>query len=61
MSVVADTVMFLDSPGERPAMDRPRDGERSDGFGGEESDPGSAGELVGVGVGVGAEDDDLVF
>ncbi len=61
VSVVADTVMFLDSPSERPAMDWPRDGERSDGFGGEESDPVSAGELVGVGVGVGAEDGGLVF
>jgi single-strand DNA-binding protein len=59
VSVVADTVMFLDSPGERPGTDRPRDGESGDGFGGEESDQGSAGELVGVGAG--AEDDDLVF
>ena len=59
MSVVADTVMFLDGPGEHPEMDRPRDGERSDSFGGEELDQGSAGELVGVGAG--AEEDDLIF
>ncbi len=59
VSVVADTVMFLDSPSERPEMDRPRDVEGSDSFGGEELDQGSAGELVGVGAG--AEDDGLIF
>jgi len=59
VNVVADTVMFLDSPSERPGMDRPPDGEPSEGFGGEESNQGSAGELVGVGVG--AEEGDLVF
>jgi single-strand DNA-binding protein len=75
VSVVADTVMFLDSPSERSGVDRPPDGEPSDGFGseqndgfgvqerdgfgGEELDPGSTGDLVGVGVG--AEDDGLVF
>jgi len=59
VSVVADTVMFLDSPSERPEMDRPQDGERSDGFGGEELDQGSAGELVGVGAV--AEEDGLIF
>jgi single-strand DNA-binding protein len=59
VSVVADTVMFLDSPSERPEMDRPQDGERSDSFGGEEFDQGSVGELVGVGAG--AEDDGLIF
>ena len=60
VNVVADTVMFLDGASERPGTDRPRDGEPSGGFGGgaEEND-GSTGELVGVGVG--AEDDDLVF
>jgi single-strand DNA-binding protein len=73
VSVVADKVMFLDGSGERPETDRPRDSEPSDGFGGEETYGGGeesyrgveetyeapAGELVGVGVG--AEDDDLVF
>jgi len=59
VSVVADTVMFLDSPSERPEMDQPQDGEQSDSFGGEELDQGSVGELVGVGAG--AEDDGLIF
>lgn len=59
VSVVADTVMFLDGAGERPGTDRSRDDEPSGGFGAEETSEGSAGELVGVGVG--AEDDDLVF
>jgi single-strand DNA-binding protein len=60
VNVVADTVMFLDSSAERPGTDRPRDGEPSGGFGGgAEDDERSAGELVGVGVG--AEDDDLIF
>jgi len=67
VSVVADTVMFLDGSGERSGTDQPRDGEPSGGFGGEERDSfggeeldqGSAGELVGVGVG--AEEDGLVF
>ncbi len=63
VSVVADTVMFLDSPGERADGGR-RDGELSDGFDADlgsagESYDGSPGELVGVGAG--AEDDDLVF
>ncbi len=63
VSVVADTVLFLDRPGERA------DGGRGDGEPGDDFDAGrgSAGEgydgspseLVGVGVGV--EDDDLVF
>jgi single-strand DNA-binding protein len=67
--VVADTVMFLDGSGERPGTGRPgtdwpRDSEPSDDFGeetfgGEETIEASADELVGVGVG--AEDDDLVF
>jgi single-strand DNA-binding protein len=59
VSVVADTVMFLDGSGERPGSDRPRGSEPSDDFGGEETYGGSGGELVGVGAG--AEDDDLVF
>jgi single-strand DNA-binding protein len=61
VSIIADTVMFLDSPGERA------DGEPGDGgFGDEidqeldiEIDQRPASELVGVGTG--AEDDDLVF
>jgi single-strand DNA-binding protein len=59
VNVVADTVMFLDGSSERPEMDRPRDDEPSGGFGGEELDQGSAGELVGVGAG--AEEDGLIF
>ncbi|HKH79698.1 MAG TPA: single-stranded DNA-binding protein [Solirubrobacteraceae bacterium] len=53
VSIIADTVQFLDSPGERSRGDAPGDG----------GEAGSAGdgdrELVGVGVG--AEEDDLVF
>jgi single-strand DNA-binding protein len=53
VSIIADTVLFLDSPGER------NDGEPGDrGLGGE-IDQRSASELVGVGAG--AEDDGLVF
>ncbi len=52
VSVVADTVMFLDSPGERSESGQMRDGE-SGGVGGE-----TDAELVGVGAGV---EDDLVF
>jgi single-strand DNA-binding protein len=62
VNVVADTIMFLDGAGERPGTDRPRDVEPSKSFGdgdGEETYEGSAGGLVGVGVG--AEDDDLIF
>jgi len=63
VSVVADTVLFLDRPGERADGGR-RDGEPSDGFDADrgsagENDDGSPGELVRVGAG--AEDDDLVF
>jgi single-strand DNA-binding protein len=64
VSVVADTVMFLDRPGER-ADGGWRNGEPSDGF---DSDRGSAGESYDgafpgelAGVGAGVEDDDLVF
>jgi single-strand DNA-binding protein len=66
VSIIADTVLFLDGPGKRSESDQPRGGESSDPFGGEqggesrdpfggEEDP----ELVGVGAGV--EDDDLIF
>jgi single-strand DNA-binding protein len=53
VSVIADTVMFLDSPGEQD------DGEPGDRGLRDEIDQKPASELVGVGVGV--EDDDLVF
>jgi single-strand DNA-binding protein len=53
VSVVADTVLFLDSPGERKGSGC----EPGDGLDGSETDRQSAGELVGVG----AEDGDLVF
>jgi single-strand DNA-binding protein len=60
VSIVADTVLFLDSPGERSESGQQPDGDPSDGFGGEESsDQGSAGELVGVGAGI--EEEDLIF
>jgi len=59
VSIVADTVLFLDSPGERPEGGRRGDVEPSDGFDGNQTDQDSAGELVGVGAG--AEDGDLVF
>jgi single-strand DNA-binding protein len=59
VNVIADTVMFLDGSGERSGADRPRDDGPSGGFGGGEENEGSAGELVGVGAG--AEDDDLIF
>jgi single-strand DNA-binding protein len=60
VSIVADTVLFLDSPGERSESGRPPDGDPSDVFGGEESsDQRSAGELVGVGAGI--EEEDLIF
>jgi single-strand DNA-binding protein len=55
VSVVADTVLFLDSPGERTDNSR----EPGDGFDGNETDQQPAGELVGVGAG--SEDGDLVF
>lgn len=50
VSVVADTVQFLDSPGERS---------QSELSGAESGDDEAGRELVGVGVGVG--EDDLVF
>lgn len=51
--VIADTVLFLDSPGER------RDGEPGEKGDAGEIDQISANELVSVGAGT--EDDDLVF
>lgn len=59
VSVVADTVQFLDSPGDRPAG--PRDGGPSDDGAGEGAGDGQGvrdedRELVGVGA-----EDDLVF
>jgi single-strand DNA-binding protein len=56
VSVVADTIQFLDSPGEARGEQEPSD----DSGGGEdlETDQGSAGELVGAGAGSG---EDLVF
>jgi single-strand DNA-binding protein len=56
VSIVADTVQFLDSPGDRSGIGQRRDDEPSDGL---DTDQGSAGELVGVGAGT--EDGDLVF
>jgi single-strand DNA-binding protein len=53
VSVVANTVLFLDSPGER------HDGEQGDEGAVGETGQRSAGELVGAGAG--AEDGDLVF
>ncbi len=55
VSIVADTVQFLDSPGERSHAGG---GEEHAG-GGEEPEGDEGRELVGVGVG--AEEDDLVF
>jgi single-strand DNA-binding protein len=58
VSVVADTLQFLDGPGDRSQDGRRGGGEPSEdsGGGGQETDRGSAGELVGVGA-----EDDLVF
>jgi single-strand DNA-binding protein len=53
VGVIAETVIFLDSPGERD------DGEPGDRGFGDEIDQRPASELVGVGAG--AEDDGLVF
>jgi single-strand DNA-binding protein len=59
VSVVADKVMFLDSSGERSRTDRLQGSEPRDDLAGEETYEESPGELVGVGAG--AEDDDLIF
>jgi single-strand DNA-binding protein len=53
VSIVADTVQFLDSPGERGQLDGDEEISGEGASGGEER------ELVGVGAGV--EEDDLVF
>ena len=60
VSVVADTVQFLDGPGDRSQDGGRGGGEQGEDSGGEEqeADHGSAGELVGVGAGDG---EDLVF
>jgi single-strand DNA-binding protein len=55
VSIVADTVQFLDSPGERGQLDAGEDGEEDGGAEG----TGGHRELVGVGAGV--DEDDLVF
>jgi single-strand DNA-binding protein len=67
VSVVADTVLFLDGPGQQSQSGRPQGGESSDPFGGEQggesSDPFGGqedSELVGVGAGA-PEDNDLIF
>ncbi len=61
VSVVAETIQFLDGPGARADVDRQAGGVPSEDAGGgedREADHGSAGELVGVGAGA---EDDLVF
>jgi single-strand DNA-binding protein len=56
VSIVAETVQFLDSPGDRSAgLGATGDGDED----GEQADGADARELVGVGAG--GEDDDLVF
>jgi single-strand DNA-binding protein len=54
VSVVADTVQFLDGPGDRPAGREEEEGPSGEGDDGSDE----ARELVGAGVGA---DDDLVF
>jgi hypothetical protein len=54
---VADTVQFLDSPSDRSGLGVPGEGHSGDGDAVAEGDDGR--ELVGVGAG--AEEDDLVF
>ncbi len=54
VSIVADTVQFLDSPGGRTGVEA-IDDEHADGGGEDER------ELVGVGVGAAEGDDELVF
>ena len=63
VSVVADKVLFLDRPGERSDGGL-RDGEPGARFAAEEGSSSSFGAVEDsepVGVGIGAEDDDLVF
>jgi single-strand DNA-binding protein len=57
VSVVADTVQFLDSPGDRPVAGRRDEGPSEDGDGEEAQEDR---ELVGVGAGADVEED-LVF
>ncbi|HYM46086.1 MAG TPA: single-stranded DNA-binding protein [Solirubrobacteraceae bacterium] len=62
VSIVADTVQFLDSPGGRSEIGQrrePEPGDELDEGAGDAIDRRSAGELVGVGAG--AEEADLVF
>jgi single-strand DNA-binding protein len=58
VSIVADTVQFLDSPAERSQLDAGEQGRSGDGDG-DAAEEVDGRELVGVGVGV--EEDDLVF
>ena len=57
VSIVADTVQFLDSPAERPQLEAEQGQSSSDGGDGEDAEREGGRELVGVGVGV--EEDDL--
>jgi single-stranded DNA-binding protein len=57
VSIVADTVQFLDSPGERARLDAGGEGTAGEDDG--EDGDGGGRELVGVGAGI--EDDELVF
>jgi single-strand DNA-binding protein len=65
VSIVADTVQFLDRPGEREGADPAGAGDGpldADGEGHAGAEPAHDGELVGVGVGAGDGDgDELVF
>jgi single-strand DNA-binding protein len=54
VSVVADTVLFLDGSSQRSGSDQLQDDGSNDGFGGER-------DARLVGVGAGAEDNDLAF
>ncbi len=58
VSIVADTVQFLDSPGERSHLGAP--GEEDAGDDGDTATAAGDGREL-VGVGVSAEEDDLVF
>ncbi|MGP0102229.1 MAG: single-stranded DNA-binding protein [Solirubrobacteraceae bacterium] len=58
VSIVADTVQFLDSPGERSHLDAGDEQERAGA--GETTAGGEDGREL-VGVGAGADEDDLVF
>jgi single-strand DNA-binding protein len=63
VSIVADTVQFLDGPGERSQLGSGSgqdSGDEDTGADGEDSEEGDDGREL-VGVGVGADEDDLVF